>query len=419
MVKSYFRIDAPTARSITIFASLLWHNLSGHAVGVLPQGTESVGEAPRARRLIALFADERLVANRLLTYALAAVVGLIALANIPRLQSSYPSGIDVEIPLRAAAHWASGVAVYPPSAMQVQGGPDLPYLYPPFLLPFLAQVSSLPHGMVVDVWFCICALAAIWTFRRLAISWIAVPCLLAWPPTGEALVVGNIQILLFAAFVAVFYEPRAGVLRQRPLRRDRDLLNGVLAGFTVAIKVGNFPVLIFLARRRFRAAVLGAAMFGLFVLATLPLTGTAIYFDWLAQLQRASDPGWAPGGLTLSHHIGVPDAVTVAIGMAAAFLLRGRDSVAWVGIALILATPNAHGHTFIFLLPALLIMRRDLAILIGALFLSFWTAPMWVAWGLAAVVLAASNRWPRLRVSRLQDPIASGPRAGARAEASA
>jgi hypothetical protein len=387
----------------------------------LPEGSAGGdwGEAQRVRRSIASLVDQKAAANRLLTYALAAVVGLIALANIPRLQSSYPSGIDVEIPLRAAAHWASGAAVYPASAMQVQGGPELPYLYPPFLLPFLAQVTSFPHGTVINVWFCICILAATWTFRRLAIPWLAVPCLLAWPPTGEALVVGNIQILLFAAFVAVFYEPRAGVLRQRPLRRDRDLLNGVLAGFTVAIKVGNFPALIFLARRRFRAAFLAAAVFILIVLATLPLTGTAIYFDWLAQLQRASDPNWAPGGITLSHHIGVPDAVTVAIGIAAALLLRGPDSVAWLGIALILATPNAHGHTFLFMLPALLIIRRDIAIMIGALFLSFWTAPMWAAWGLAAVVLAASNRWPELRVSRLQDPIASGPRAGAGAEASA
>jgi hypothetical protein len=300
--------------------------------------------------------------------------------------------------------------------MQVQGGPDLPYLYPPFLLPFLAQVASLPHGLVINVWLCICVIAGIWTFRRLAIPWIAVPCFLAWPPTGEALVVGNIQVLLFAAFVAVFYEPRDGVLRQRPLRPGRDLVNGVMAGFLGAIKVGNMLAMLFLARRRIRAALLGCLVFGLIVLATLPLTGIPIYFDWLAQMQRASDPAWVYGGITLSHNIGVPDAVTVAIGIAAALLLRGRDSVAWLGIALILATLNVHGHTFLFLLPALLIIRRDLAIPIGALFLTFWTAPTWAAWCLAGAVLAASYRWPRLRELSQQDPPVLDSRGGAYVE---
>ena len=133
----------------------------------------------------ATLADEHGRTNRWLTYAIGFVVGVIALANIPRLETSWPFGIDLEIPLRAAAHWTAGTPVYPPSAMQVRGGPDLPYLYPPFLLPFLAPITGLPHEALEDFWFVLCVLACIWTFRRLGAPWLAVPCLLVWPPVGE------------------------------------------------------------------------------------------------------------------------------------------------------------------------------------------------------------------------------------------
>jgi Glycosyltransferase family 87 len=361
----------------------------------------------RVLRWVARLADERGAVNRRLTYAMALVAGVIALANVPRLQMNFPFGIDLEIPLRAVSHWTAGAPVYPPSAMQVSGGPDLPYLYPPFLLPFLTPFTSLPRNVVLDVWLVLCIAASVWTFRRLGIPWLAVPCMLAWPPYGEGLVVGNVQIFLFAAFVTVFYEPRDGAPRQRDLKPARDLPNGLLAGFVGVLKVGQTLALLYLARRRFRSALLGGLVLGGIVLATVPLTGIPIYFDWLAQLQRASDPGWASGGLTLSHNIGVPDAVTIAIGVAAALLLRGRDSVAWLGIALILATPNVHGHTFLFLLPGLLTLRRDLAIPIGALFLMFYTMPMWIAWGSTAFLLAASYRWPRLRVPQLQTAVSA------------
>jgi hypothetical protein len=356
----------------------------------------------RVSRWIARLADQSGTANRRLTCAIALIVGAIALANVLKVWTGWPFGVDLEIPLRAGAHWNAGSAVYPPSAMQTRGGPDLPYLYPPFLLPFLGIITRLPHDLLEDGWFVVCILAAVWTFRRLGVPWIAVPCLLIWLPFGEGLVVGNVQIILFAAFVTVFYESRNGAPVQRESKPGQDLPNGVLAGFVGALKVGQMLALLYLARRRFRSALLGGLVFGAIALATLPLTGISIYFDWLAQLQRASDPAWAGGGLTLSHLVGIPDALTISIGIAAALLLRGRDSVAWLGMALILATPNVHGHTFVFMLPALLTIRRDLAIPIGGLFFFWVVGPMWVAWGLAAALLAASHRFPTLRVPELQ-----------------
>lgn len=388
-----------------------------------PTSRSEAGRRPRSagslRALLTLgwswalrLADERGTSNRRLTLVIAVVCGYLTLASLPQLRASFPTGVDLEIPLRAAAHWSVGAPVYPPSAMQVASGPDLPYLYPPFLLPLLSPIASLPRDVVLDVWLGLCVLTAVWTCRRLGIPWIAVPCLLIWPPFGEGLVVGNVQILLFAAFVAVFYKPGDGAPEQRELRPGEDLPNGILAALVGALKVVQVLPLLYLARRRFRAAFLGVAVLGVAVLATLPLTGLPIYGDWLAQLQRASDPAWTVGGLGLMHHFGIPDLVPLAIGLVISLLLRGRDSVAWLGLTLIIATPSAHGFTFLFLLPALLTIRRDIAIPVGALYLSFYSAPWWIAWFIAVSLLAASRRWPRLRApGQLDDPRTS-PTAG-------
>jgi hypothetical protein len=354
--------------------------------------------------------------DKALTIVLAIVVGVLVLAGVPELRAVFPSGIDLEIPLRAATHWSTGAAVYPPSAMLVQHGPDLPYLYPPFLLPLLSPIAALPRDLVIDAWLVLCLMTAVWTCRRLGIPWIAIPCLLAWPPFGEGLIVGNVQIMLFAAFVAVFYEPGDVAPEQRSLRPAQDLQNGVLAGLIGALKVTQALPVLYLARRRFRAAFLGVAILGAVALATLPLTGLQIYGDWLAQLGRASDPAWTIGGVSLTHRAGIPDALPIAIGMALALVVRGRDSVAWLGIAMIVATPSAHGYTFLFLLPAMLTIRRDIAIPVGALFIGIYHGfAWWLAWLIVTWVLVASTRWRWLRAPRRSDAlgqVARGPASG-------
>ena len=357
--------------------------------------------------------DQRGIANKRLTIALAIVVGGLAVVGIPDLRAAFPLGIDLEIPLRAATHWLSGAPVYPPSAMLVESGPDLPYLYPPFLLPLLSPLTSLPRPPLIDVWLILCLLTAVWTCRRLGIPWIAVPCLLAWPPFAEGLLVGNVQILLFAAFVAVFYEPGEGAPEQRDLRSrpGHDLLNGILAALVGALKITQALPTLYLARRRIRAAVLGVAAIGALALVTLPLTGVQIYWDWLAQLQRAADPAWTIGGVAVGHRLGIPDVIPIALGIVLALVVRGRDSAAWLGIALIIATPSVHGYTFLFMLPAMLTIRRDLAIPIGVLFLGVYHGyAWWMAFMFVVYLLVASSRWQWLRAPRRSE--ASAPRLG-------
>ena len=298
--------------------------------------------------------------------------------------------------------------------MLVTGGPDLPFLYPPYVLPFLAPIAGLPRDFVTVIWLILCAAAAVWTCRRLGIPWLAVPCVMAWPPFSEALVTGNVQILSFAAFVALFYEPADGRARYRTFLHSQDALNGLIAAAVGVLKVAQMLPVLYLLRRRRRAALIGVASLAALTVALLPLTGVSVYGDWLSQLRRAADPSWTIGGVALGRSIGLPDIVLVACGVGLALSVRGRDSVAWLGIAMLVATPSVHGYTFLFLVPGLLAIRRDFSFVIAAMYLgNYHTDTWWVGWLLVVCCLIAANRWPWLRVAApaIQDsPVQSGAR---------
>lgn len=343
--------------------------------------------------------DQRGRIDRWIVIALALVVGLAVVSRAFELRTYWPAGVDLEIPLRAGARWAAGGQPYQASAMLVQSGPDLPYLYPPYLLPLLAPIASLPRDALIDLWLAGCLLVSVLTCRRLAIPWPAVPFVLAWPPFLEGLITGNVQVFAFAAFVALFYGTADGTPRPRPFEQTRALPNGLLAATIGALKVTQLLPLLYLLRRQMRAAIVAVLALAVLAVATVPFTGAAAYGDWLAQLQRAADPAWAPGGLTLGRSFGIPDAPVIAAGVAIALVARGRDSGAWLGIALLLATTSVHGYTFLFVLPGLMAIRRDLAIAVAALFLGSYPEAWWLAIGLVAAALICMPRWSWLRAS--------------------
>jgi hypothetical protein len=280
--------------------------------------------------------------------------------------------------------------------MLVHSGPDLPYLYPPFLLPLLVPIAGLPRDLVIDVWLIAGLLVSVWTCRRLAIPWFAIPFVLAWPPFLEGLVTGNVQLFTFAAFVGLVYEPADGVLRQRSFGRARARANGLIGAAIGALKIAQLVALLYLLRRQKRAVFVAALVLAMLVLVTLPLTGVPVYSDWQAQVQRAADPNWGPGGVAFGRHFGIPDLVLVAASVAVAVTAKGPNSAAWLGIAMLLVPTNVHGYTYLFLLPGLLTVRRDLAIVIAALFLGPYPEAWWLATGLVVVVLVGLSRSRRL-----------------------
>lgn len=343
--------------------------------------------------------DQRGRVDRWIVITLGLVVGFAIVWRALEVRTYWAAGVDLEIPLRAAARWAAGGQPYQPSAMLVQSGPGLPYLYPPYLLPLLVPIASLPRDAVLDLWLAGCLLVSVWTCRRLAVPWLAVPFVLAWPPFLEGLITGNVQVFAFAAFVGLLYAPPDGAPRPRPFEQTRALPNGLLAAAIGALKVAQLLPLLYLLRRQTRAAIVALLALTVLTLATMPFTGAAAYGDWLAQLQRAADPAWAPGGLTLGRSSGIPDVFIIAAGVAIALVARGRDSAAWLGIAMLLATTSVHGYTFLFVLPGLLAIRRDLAIALAALFLGSYPDAWWLAIGLLAAALICMPRWSWLRAS--------------------
>jgi hypothetical protein len=175
-------------------------------------------------------------------------------------------------------------------------------------------------------------------------------------------------------------------------------VNGLQAAGVGALKVLQLVPVLYLARRRFRAAVIALLAIAAIALIMLPFTGLSIYGDWWAQLNRANDPSWHMGGVALSRVLGLPDLPFELIGLAIILTIRGRDSAAWLGIAMVIMTPSIHDYGFLFVLPALLTLRRDLAIPLAAFFLGYYHTYAWYTGiMILSYLLIASRRWDWLR----------------------
>jgi hypothetical protein len=365
-----------------------------------PQGSPAGDWLRAGQQRYAPFLTQGSAGNRRLILALGLIVGALAVADLPELIAASPFGNDIEIPLRAAEQWSGGGQPYPASAMLVTDGPNLPLLYPPFVLPIVALFTRLPHESVWIVWVGLCVAAAVWTCRRLGLPWLAIPLVLAWPPFFAGIILGNVQIMHFAAFVALFYLPGAAAPIHKKLRRSKDLLNGLQAAAVGALKVTQLVPVLFLARRRLRAAVFAVLAIATCALLMLPFTGVSVYGEWLAQLARANDPSWHEGGVPLSRVLGLPDLPFELAGLAIVLTVRGRDAAAWLGIAMIVMAPSIHDYGFLFLIPALMTLRRDLTITLAAFFLGYYhTYAWWTCTLIVAYLMIASLRWSWLRAA--------------------
>ena len=339
----------------------------------------------------------RLLVTGLLAILLIVVLqALIGIVVIPRF------AVDIEIPLRAADRWLAGQPTYLAEAFTAPPGVDLPFLYPPFTLPFLAAFDALPRGLVDLAGVAGLLACGVFACRRLAIPWVWVPLLIAWPPFSEGIFSGNVQIALFAAFAYLVFRP--GGLPWRPRPRDlsdratSDLMVSGLSTFIGAIKITQPHAWVFALRHRWRAAVAGAVVAALVVLATLPLTGIGTWWDWLAQLRLANDPAWAPGGIAMSRYLPNGVGLAIAIGCVAAVpFVPWRSAGAWIGLLSVVGSLSLHTFGLLFLLPAMLVIRREIAVLVAILIATYTLEGTWAGIALCTVAFAASTRWPGLR----------------------
>jgi len=332
---------------------------------------------------------------------LLALVVLVAQRAVA-ITRNFEFAVDCEIPLRAAQRWLEGGQPYDPASFQAPEGPGLPFLYPPWLLPLLAPLVPLPRAAVHAAWVAACLAGALLACRRLGLRPVWWPLAIAWPPFLEGIWNGNVQVLLFAAFVCAFWEPvPRGTGHGRPRLLDRPGAlgpgQGLLAAVVGSLKVSQVHAWLLTARVRPRAALVGALPLLAVAALTLPLVGWEAYRQWLDQAGRAVDPSWPPIGAPLSLLVGRPVAIGVSVAsLVAVFLLPRRQAAVWTGFLLVAGAPTVHTYAWLFLLPALLELRSEFALLGALYFASYSLHGFWLGFAQIAVLLALSSRYPAL-----------------------
>jgi hypothetical protein len=350
------------------------------------QPADPVRRTPLAR--LKMVAPAR--ALEIVAAAVAIVGGVIVLLT-------HPVMVDLEIPLRAVERWVHGGEPYLASSFSASEGYGLPFLYPPPVLPLLAPLLALPRGVVVAAWLVATGGAAIFLARRLGVPWRAVPIALCWLPFAEGLVGGNAQVLLVAAFVAVFFDPPAGPWRPTP-RDPRDggrpaAVDGVLAAVTPALKLTQPHAWAALLRRRPLAALLGLIVAAAVALATLPLVGVGTWQAWIAQLGRAADPAWELRGSSLVQLLpGLLSPAATGLTVVLVMLVPTRRLGAVAGLLLVLGAPSLRSYGVLFLLPAMLAVRGDVA-LVAVILIGTGVMPgVWAGILLVSLAFAAGDR---------------------------
>ena len=350
------------------------------------QPADPVRRTPLAR--LKMVAPAR--ALEIVAAAVAIVGGVIVLLT-------HPVMVDLEIPLRAVERWVHGGEPYLASSFSASEGCGLPFLYPPPILPLLAPLLALPRGVVVAAWLVATGGAAIFLARRLGVPWRAVPIALCWLPFAEGLVGGNAQVLLVAAFVAVFFDPPAGPWRPTP-RDPRDggrpaAADGILAAVTPALKLTQPHAWAALLRRRPLAALLGLVVAAAVALVTLPLVGVGTWQAWIAQLGRAADPAWEVRGSSLVQLLpGFFSPAATGLTVLLAMLMPTRRLGAAAGLLLVLGAPSLRSYGVLFMLPAMLAVRRDVA-LVAVILIGTGVMPgVWAGILLVTLAFAAGDR---------------------------
>jgi hypothetical protein len=342
--------------------------------------------------------------GRALVLAAMAIVGAwFSVATVITQVQYFEPAVDLHIPILAAQRWLLGEPPYLGNAFSLPAGSTLPFLYPPYVLPFAAVLGRLPASIVDPAWLALCVLAAVWACRRLAIPWAATALLLLWPPFFEGLITGNVQMFLFAAFVAAFWTPVFGSSRE-PRPRNLQFMDSrtgritsLLSAFVGAIKVSQVHPFLFVFRFRPIDALFAGLAVAVVAAGTLPLVGVGAWFGWIEQLQRASNPNWIAIGVPLSVMVGPLAAFVVAVmTIAAVRFVPPATAGPWLGLLVVLAAPSLHTHTFLFLLPAMLVVRREIGVAAYVMVASVNPFAEWGAVAMLTWTMAAGRVWPVL-----------------------
>jgi hypothetical protein len=261
----------------------------------------------------------------------------------------------------------------------------------------------------------VCLGSAVFALRRLAFPLAWWPFVLAWSPFAEGIIGGNVQIPAFACFVAMLWRRSGPPYDLRPVERNVAIVGesavrlGLLSAAIGVLKVSQVQPWLFLARHRPAAAAVGAAAVVGIVALSVPLTGPHLWLDWLAQLGRATDSAWELSGIALSRFAppGVGLIVTIVTTLAIVFIPNRPRAAAWIGMLSVWGTPSLHPFGLLFLLPAMLLIRREMA-LVGAMLIATTTYEgSWAGIILISVAFVGSARYRGLAEPAPAEPARS------------
>jgi hypothetical protein len=240
----------------------------------------------------------------------------------------------------------------------------------------------------------------------------AIPLVLCWPPFAEAVLGGNVQVFLFAAFVALFFDrgslsrtagteggPQPLAFAGDPRNSNRPaVVDGLLGAIVPAFKLSQPHSWLALLRRRPGAAAAGLLVVGVIAGASVPILGIDLWRSWLEQLGRASDPGWPLTGLSLARGLPAVAQLAIALGTGLACLRVPVARLgAWTGLLTVLGGPSLRMFGLLFALPAFLLVRREIA-LVGAFLVTTYTFEgIWIGVLVVTGALALAERYPALR----------------------
>ena len=338
--------------------------------------------------------------NRLLRLLILALALLFFVASdATHLLFRYPFSVDLEIPLRAAERWLAGGDPYLASAFSSPPGATQPFLYPPYVLAMVAPLTLAPRLVVQVVWLAVCIVSFAFFARRLAFpiwSWLIVA---TWPPVLEPLIGGNVQLVIGALFAWIFWTGE-GSRPFVPLERDlsspheRGRRIGVVAALSSSVKVSQPQAWLYVARRLPMAALLGASLVAVLAALSILITGLNLWLDWFEQLRRATDPAWELGGIAIGRlvHPLIGAVVTLASFLAILFWVPRRRAGAWVGLLAVVGSPSLHLFGLIFLIPAMLVIRRELALIAAILVATTTYEGTWAGIAVVTVAMVAGLR---------------------------
>ncbi len=322
----------------------------------------------------------RPAAPRLRPVEATAIIALAAMV-LTDLTMTYQPLRDLGIYLKAGQHYLAGTPVYLQAAMTERPADltNYPFLYPPLTLPVFGALSLLPAILAQALWVA-CSLGLVMVALRamgLPPRWLIFVAL--WPPLFQGLWVGNVAV---PALIFFALGPWLGA--------------GLVVGAVFKSYTGIASL--WLAREgRWSQLTAGVAAIGVLFLLTLPLVGVGAWQAWMEALRlyQVSEQN-----VPVLYGFGMPGFVPlwVFLALAAAAVLAavratGREGLARLGTATIVASPSLWGHGLLIAVPSMLNLRAPwLWLAIG-----ITSATDGLQWWWAIGLIAASWGLPALR----------------------